>query len=84
MTGWKESIRVGDLDPGQRLEMRCRSCGHVHYITRELICVARGREFLYLDEVEKEGICRARGCFGKVRLSMVREGRSSGFVGGMA
>lgn len=84
MGGWKESLRVGDLAPDQKLEMRCRQCGHVHYLTRDLVCVSPEREFLYLDELERETICRARGCRGPVRLALARTGEASGFVGGLA
>lgn len=85
MTSWKESIQVRDLDPGQRLEMTCTTCGHVHYLTRELICrPSPEREFLYLDEIERETICKARGCRGAVRLAMTRGGDSSAFIGGLA
>ena len=40
MGGWKESLRAGDLGAGQKLEMGCRRCGHVHNLTRELVCVS--------------------------------------------
>jgi hypothetical protein len=84
MTSWKAQIQVRDLDDNQRLEMTCKSCGHVHYLTRALICAAPEREFLYLDEVERETICRARGCRGAVRLSIQSNSKASGFVGGLA
>lgn len=84
MTSWKQSLRVSDLEPNQRLEMCCRRCGHVHYLTREMVCVSPEREFLYLDELENEAVCRARGCRGPVRLSLVRSGQASGFIGGLA
>ncbi len=82
--GWKENVRVRDLGDNQKLEARCRKCGHVHYLTRDAICISPEREFLYIDEVERETICRARGCRGSVRLSMVRLDELSGFVGGLA
>lgn len=81
---WKRNIQVRDLDAGQKLEMTCRTCGHVHYLTKALICTSPEREFLYLDEVEWEGICRARGCRGQVRLAMQSNSATSGFVGGLA
>ena len=84
MAGWKSQIQVRDLDAGQRLEMTCRQCGHVHYLTQAMICVSPEREFLYLDEVEAETVCRARGCRGRVRMAMQSNSKTSGFVGGLA
>lgn len=86
MKTWKQNIQVLDLDPGQRLEMTCRrdGCGHVHYLTREMICTSPEREFLYLDEIERDTVCRARGCRGAVRMAMARKGDTSAFVGGLA
>lgn len=81
---WKRSVQVRDLDTNDRLEMTCKSCGHVHYLTREIICRSAEREFLYLDEIEAEAICRSRGCRGAVRLAMMRRGDTSAFVGGLA
>ena len=84
MSTWKQNVQVRDLDENQRLECTCKSCGHVHHLTRKLICRSPEREFLYLDEVEAEAICKARGCRGSVRLAMVRGGDNSAFIGGLA
>lgn len=84
MKSWKQNIRVGDLADNQKLEAVCRRCGHVHYLTRTIICTSPEREFLYIDELEAETVCKARGCRGHVRLSMVRLDEMSGFVGGLA
>lgn len=84
MKSWKENIQVRDLDPGQKLEITCKVCGHVHYLTQAMICASKEREFEFLDEVERNEICRARGCRGAVRLAMPRKGDTSGFVGGLA
>lgn len=84
MGGWKSKIMARDLGDQQKLEMTCRRCGHVHYLTKALICVSPEREFLYLDQVEAESVCRARGCRGSVRMSMVRLDEMTGFVGGLA
>lgn len=42
------------------------------------------REFLYLDEVERETVCMAGGCRGPVRIALVHPSETSGFVGGLA
>lgn len=81
---WKTELQVRDLEPGQRLEMTCKTCGHVHYLTPAQIMCAPEREFLYLDEVERETCCKARRCFGKVRMALIRKDAASGFVGGLA
>ena len=81
---WKTELQVRDLEPGQRLEMTCKTCGHVHYLTPVEIMASPEREFLYLDEVERETYCKARGCLGNVRMALIRKGSASGFVGGMA
>jgi hypothetical protein len=84
VTSWKENVQVRDLDAGDRLEMTCKVCGHVHYLTRAMVCSSPEREFLYLDEIEKSATCRARGCRGAVRLAMAPRGDTSAFVGGLA
>ena len=81
---WKTELQVRDLEPGQRLEMTCKLCGHVHYLTPALIMCSPEREFLYLDEIEAGTVCKARKCRGKVRMAIIRTGNTSGFVGGMA
>jgi hypothetical protein len=81
---WKDTLQVRDLDPAQRLEISCKTCGHVHYLTRETIMTTKARQNLSLAEVEAQTRCKARGCTGPVRMAMVRDGPASGFVGGMA
>lgn len=63
--------------------MTCKRCGHVHYLTSDMVMVAGGRMTLYLDEIESRARCRARGCKGAVRMALSRKGDTSGFVGGM-
>lgn len=83
--GWKSTLQVRDLDPGQRLEMMCRTCGHVHYLTRaDIEHQGEDRGFVYLDELERQTVCRRRGCHGTVRLALVRQRAASAFVGGLA
>jgi hypothetical protein len=78
---WKHNVCFGDLAGNQKLEAVCRKCGHAPYLTKSMICVSPDGEFLYIDELEKETVCRARGYRGRVRLAMVRLDKMSGFVG---
>lgn len=82
--GWKSTMQVRDLGPQQRLEMTCKTCGHVHYLTAAIILKTGGTQDLYLDEVEKMSSCKSRGCWGRVRMAKMRVSDTSGFVGGMA
>ena len=47
------------------------------------ICTARGREQLYLDEIENRARCKAQGCRDRMRMAMDRQEEMSGFVGGL-
>ncbi|MEE6993631.1 hypothetical protein Q0S40_24780, partial [Escherichia coli :H25] len=50
---WKRSLKVGDLDDGQKLEMTCVRCCHVHYLTPVMVMASPEREFLNLDEFRR-------------------------------
>ncbi|MCR5943933.1 hypothetical protein FG152_24480 [Ochrobactrum sp. XJ1] len=82
--GWKQQLRASDLSETDKLEARCSSCGHVHYLTRHILCTDAEASQRYIDEVETREKCRARGCMGRVRLAKVRLDEMSGFVGGLA
>ena len=84
MGNWKTNYRVSDLSDTQKLEMICKKCSRLAYINKATICTAKGREQLYLDEIEKRARCKARGCKGQMRMAMVRLDEMSGFVGGLA
>lgn len=81
---WKNNLQVRDLDPGQRLEMTCKRCGHVHYLVAAEVMKSPERAFLYLDQVEAETLCRARGCRGSTRMALIRRNDTSAFIGGLA
>lgn len=81
---WKTKYQVRDLDDNQKLEMTCLKCGRLAYISKTTICTKPEREQLYLDEVERRARCKAQGCYGPMRMAMVRLDELSGFVGGMA
>jgi hypothetical protein len=84
VTSWKDSLQARDLAPEQRLEMTCRRCGHVHYLSRDSIIATKAKQYLSLAQVETKSLCKARGCGGAVRMALLRDGPASGFVGGLA
>lgn len=81
---WKDSIQVRDLGPDDRLELTCRSCGHVRYLTGAELQARPAASRLTLAEVEPRARCRQRGCGGRMRLAMPRQGETVGFIGGIA
>ena len=81
---WKDRLQVSDLNPGERLEATCRKCGHLHYLTRDMLMGIDGAQYLYIAEVEQRTSCKMHGCWGRIRLAKVRKGDASAFVGGMA
>ena len=81
---WKRQLQISDLAPEQKLEMTCRRCGHVHYHTRETLLALQARPSLYLDEVEHRASCKGRDCRGGIRMVLIQNSDTSGFVGGLA
>ena len=81
---WKRDLQLGDLDPGQRLEFVCRSCGHVHYRLAGDLQAHSELAFAWLDEIERDECCHARGCHGRVRLALCHALGTSAFNGGLA
>lgn len=81
---WKTDLRAADLGDDVRVELTCRKCGAVRFLTREAILSRRKGGQLYLDQVEARARCRQRGCDGAMRMALVRKGEASGFVGGIA
>lgn len=81
---WKSALQVRDLDRGDRLELTCRKCGHMRYLTGEELHSRANAQRLWLDEIERRARCRQRGCSGTMRLAWPHRGDTSGFVGGIA
>lgn len=81
---WKTEIQVRDLGQADRLELICRKCGHLRYVTANALQARKGASMLYLDEVEARARCRQRGCNGNMRMALPPSGETSGFVGGIA
>lgn len=81
---WKDQIQVCDLETTDRLELLCRKCGHLRYLTGAELLARRSASRLTLAEVEVRARCRQRGCGGRMRLAMPDQGDTVGFVGGIA
>ena len=83
MGNWKTKCKVSDMSDKQQLDMICIKCGRGVYINKAMICTAKGREQLYLDEVEKRARCKAQGCKGRMRMEKVILGDATGFNAGL-
>lgn len=81
---WKTDLKISDLSPAERLEIACRRCGKVRFETAQQMLGQEDFLHLYLDEVERALRCADRFCRGKVRLARVHDGKTEGFVGGIA
>ena len=81
---WKDQLQVLDLDPDSQIELTCRRCGHLRYLTGATLVARKDALRLTLSEVESRARCRQRGCSGAMRLAMPHEGDTMGFVGGIA
>lgn len=81
---WKTDLRADDLGCDVRLELTCKKCGAVRFLSAETILARRNGSQLYLDQVEARSRCRQRGCNGPMRMALIRNGETSGFVGDIA
>ena len=84
MGNWKTKLRAADLSGDAKLELVCRKCGQVRYLTRQYLVDERRAAQLYIDEIERRARCKVLGCNSRMRLAMMHKNQTSGFVGGMA
>jgi hypothetical protein len=77
-------MKLSDLDGAAPVEIACRVCGQTR--TETAAALMRRPEFVqtYLDEVERALKCASRPCKGPVRIALIHDGKTEGFVGGMA
>lgn len=80
---WKKDLKLSDLDAGARLEIVCIKCEKSRYETKEQLSKMPGMKKAYIDEFEKALRCKDRFCLGHVRVSLVYNDKTEGFVGGM-
>lgn len=81
---WKTDLRLSDFDAATRFEITCKRCGLTRYEEQSRLIALPDMEHAHLDEVEKTLRCSSRFCRGPVRLAMMHDEKTSGFVGGLA
>ncbi|MFV0368472.1 MAG: hypothetical protein ACK5KM_08450 [Hyphomicrobiaceae bacterium] len=78
-------MQLSDLAGDCRLEVTCRRCGHTRYeAAADLAARDDVHARIYLDEVEALLRCRQRQCGGAVRISIIADHDTEGFMGGLA
>ena len=78
---WKHEVQLRDLDAQQAIEVTCRRCGQSYY--RQVSELLEWGKMSYLDEVENRLACKGRGCHGPVRIALMDNAETDGFVGGL-
>jgi hypothetical protein len=81
---WKTDLKLADLDAATRLEVTCKRCGLCRYEPREALLRQQELAQAYIDEVERALRCSNRFCRGAVRVALIHDDKTEGFVGGMA
>ncbi len=81
---WKRELQLRDIDRDQRIEATCKRCGHTHYVDTAALMRQPELQFNYMDELERMTACKARHCGGAVRLALVHDRETEGFIGGLA
>jgi hypothetical protein len=81
---WKTDLKLSDLDGAAPVEIACRRCGQTRTETAAALMRRPDFEQAYLDEVERALKCSSRTCQGPVRIALIHDGKTEGFVGGMA
>lgn len=81
---WLDAIQLRDLDPASRIELTCRVCGKVRFVTPAELLALGDFGHLWLSQVQTRARCKQRGCKGAMRLAMPNSKAAKGFVGGIA
>lgn len=81
---WLHDVSLRDLDEDQVLEATCIKCLHVWKQTPTQLLLKVVHRDVRLDEVASNLACPCQGCRSVgVRLSLISNYNTSGFVGGM-
>lgn len=82
--GWMEDTSLRDLDDSVRIETTCLRCGYEKLYGVTTLLLRVDHRDVRLDEVAKNLVCVRPQCrHVGVKLSLVRNDHTSGFVGGM-
>ena len=81
---WKTDLKLSDLNGASPIEIACRHCGQTRTETAAALMRQPAFEQAYLDEVERALKCAGRSCRGPVRIALIHDGKTEGFVSGMA
>ncbi len=81
---WKTDLKLADLDAATRIEVTCKRCGLCRYEPQAALLRQPELAQAYLDEVEHALRCSNRFCRGAVRVALIHDDKTEGFVGGMA
>jgi len=81
---WLEDTALRDLEDDVIIEATCLRCLHVWLQSPVQLLIKVAHRDVYLDEVAKNLACPKRGCrYVGVRLTLIKNEDTSGFVGGM-
>lgn len=81
---WKHDMSLRDLDEDQTLDCTCLKCQHNWKENATRLLLKVDHRDVKLDEVEKNLACPLQGCrHVGVRLALIHNNNTSGFVGGM-
>ena len=81
---WQDDTRLRDLDNECRIEATCLKCHHTFLMTPVQLLLQVDHRDVRMSEVAKYLACRRYKCHSVgVRLSVLKNRDTSGFVGGM-
>jgi len=81
---WQEDTALRDLDDDEIIEATCMRCLHTWRQSPVQLLLKVVHRDVYLDEVAKNLACPKRDCrHVGVRLTLIKNEDTSGFVGGM-
>ena len=81
---WLEDTKLRDLDDSLVIEATCRRCLHTWLQSPVQLLLKVDHRDVNLDEVSRHLSCTRFGCrHSGVRIALLRNDDTSGFVGGM-